>query len=477
MLAPNASPYERDKLGNPAGDRQGARRRKRAAARLSQPGRRPGRTRLRGRLVRRQRRRFARRAASRLPPHGRAHGVGARRKRLALRRGAARGGRAGRRGRLRRLRPGPARLRQRQSLPRRRARPFRRHRLGAVRGDGGRRDRAGARACGDAALSLHRRAVAARRRRLRQGAGNPLRRRADRRAGRGRRTRARADVRRPAARRRRGEHPEPRPRPDSDVDLQQVRRDGRHHRQQVGNVGRLRDALRRHERRLQSDQGRLQDRSLPPRRIAQPLEAGRRQGAGRNRHPARDHRPPADRRAAREPDRPGFAAALSDARRDPLSPGGKGDAALRHRRRRLRPRDGAQGRGAALSRRIQAPPVGAGRQGRLEELRPRPALSDRQPFPRFRSAGADARRVDRAARRARNERAVRRIAADCSWVDPHSAVMAGLDPAIQIVVDEGCDLGRRRREPFRGSRLLDGRVKPGHDAMSSNTHFRGSARA
>ena len=42
--------------------------------------------------------------------------------------------------------------------------------------------------------------------------------------------------------------------------------DGGHHRQQVGNVGRLRHALRRHERRLQSDQGPLQDGGLPPRR-------------------------------------------------------------------------------------------------------------------------------------------------------------------------------------------------------------------
>ena len=101
---------------------------------------------------------------------------------------------------------------------------------------------------------------------------------------------ARADVRGPPARHHRGEHPEPRARPDPDVDLQQVRRDGRHHRQQVGNVGRLRHALRRHERRLQSDQGPLQDGGLPPLRLAQSLEAGGRAGAGRRGHPARDHR-------------------------------------------------------------------------------------------------------------------------------------------------------------------------------------------
>ena len=76
-----------------------------------------------------------------------------------------------------------------------------------------------------------------------------------------------------APRHHRGEHPEPRARPDPDVDLQQVRRDGGHDRQQVGDVGRLRHAVRRHERRLQSDQGPLQAGGLPPVRTAQPLEA------------------------------------------------------------------------------------------------------------------------------------------------------------------------------------------------------------
>ena len=79
-------------------------------------------------------------------------------------------------------------------------------------------------------------------------------------------------------------------------------------------------------------------------------------------------------------------------------PGRKGDARRRHRRRGLRPRDGAQSRAPALSRRIQAPPVGAGREGRAEEFRPRPPLSDRQPLPRPGPAGASAGRVDRAAK-------------------------------------------------------------------------------
>ena len=59
------------------------------------------------------------------------------------------------------------------------------------------------------------------------------------------------------------EHPEPRARPHPDGDLQQDRRHAGDDRQQVGNVGRLRHPLRRHERRLQSDQGPLQDGGVP----------------------------------------------------------------------------------------------------------------------------------------------------------------------------------------------------------------------
>ncbi len=50
--------------------------------------------------------------------------------------------------------------------------------------------------------------------------------------------------------------------------------------------------------------------------------------------------------------------------------------------------DRAKNRAAAVSGRIQAPPVGAGRKGDAEEFRPRPALSHRQPLPRQRRAGA-----------------------------------------------------------------------------------------
>ena len=61
-----------------------------------------------------------------------------------------------------------------------------------------------------------------------------------------------------------------------------------------------------------------------------------------------------------------------------------------------RSRDGAQDRAPALSRRIQAPPVGAGGQGGTEEFRSRPPLSDRQPLPRPGPCGAKAGCVDRA---------------------------------------------------------------------------------
>ena len=77
-----------------------------------------------------------------------------------------------------------------------------------------------------------------------------------------------------AARRDRGESAGARPRHHPDGDLQQIRPDGGDDRQQVGNVGRLRHALRRHERRLQSDQGSLQDRSLSAGAAAQWLETG-----------------------------------------------------------------------------------------------------------------------------------------------------------------------------------------------------------
>ena len=82
------------------------------------------------------------------------------------------------------------------------------------------------------------------------------------------------------ARRDRGEHPVAGARHHSDGDLQQVRVDGADDGQQVGDVGRLCDALWRHEWRLQSDQGRLQDRGLRPGAVPQPVAPGRMPRAG-----------------------------------------------------------------------------------------------------------------------------------------------------------------------------------------------------
>ena len=99
-----------------------------------------------------------------------------------------------------------------------------------------------------------------------------------------RRARAGAAVRRPRARHHRGEHPGARARPAADGGVEQVRRDAADDRQQVGDVGRLRDALRRHVRRLLGAEGPLQDRGLRARRVAQPLRArGRARSGGRGR--------------------------------------------------------------------------------------------------------------------------------------------------------------------------------------------------
>ena len=74
---------------------------------------------------------------------------------------------------------------------------------------------------------------------------------------------ARRLVRGPRARPDRGEPPGPRPRDAADGALEQVRLARRLDGEQVGAGGRLRDALRRHGRRLRAAEGRLQDRRLP----------------------------------------------------------------------------------------------------------------------------------------------------------------------------------------------------------------------
>ena len=61
----------------------------------------------------------------------------------------------------------------------------------------------------------------------------------------------------------RGEPPGAHPRRAADGALEQVRLARRRDREQVGALGRLRDALRRHGRRLRAPQGRVQDGRVP----------------------------------------------------------------------------------------------------------------------------------------------------------------------------------------------------------------------
>ena len=76
-------------------------------------------------------------------------------------------------------------------------------------------------------------------------------------------------ARRARARPHRGEPAGPDPRQPADGALQQVRLARAHDRQQVGDVGRLHDPLRRSRRRPRRDQGRAEDARLPPVRVAQ----------------------------------------------------------------------------------------------------------------------------------------------------------------------------------------------------------------
>src|SRR5438876_390448 len=99
-----------------------------------------------------------------------------------------------------------------------------------------------------------------------------LSRAADRAGRRGIHRRPRGVVRRARVRSRGGEPAGTDPRDARDGALEQVRLAARRERQQVGALGRLRDAVRRHGGRLRAPQGRLQDGRLPAR--AAPERAG-----------------------------------------------------------------------------------------------------------------------------------------------------------------------------------------------------------
>ena len=80
---------------------------------------------------------------------------------------------------------------------------------------------------------------------------------------------ARPVVRGPRARHHRGEPAGADPRQPADGAVEQVRLARAHDRQQVGELGRLLDAVRRLGRRVRGDQGRAEDARLPARRLPQ----------------------------------------------------------------------------------------------------------------------------------------------------------------------------------------------------------------
>ncbi len=274
---PNGSPFEVDKSEQRLALITRARARVRAAADLREPGRRTGRAGVRRRLVRRQRGRTAGAGAAVLEGQHRADRVGADGRGLALRRAHDLRGGAAPLGRLPRDGARPARLRAEEQLSRRAAGHVGRHRLGA-HGRGGRGcARAAARARRAAAVAVHHAAEPRRRRRIGAAAGHAAA--------------TRWTSRRPwpaaesalsplfaglDARRHRGEPAGARARPAADGPLEQVRRPAGDHRQQVGDVGRLRHAVRRHVRRLLGAEGRLQDRGLRAVALAQRASARRR---------------------------------------------------------------------------------------------------------------------------------------------------------------------------------------------------------
>ena len=162
---------------------------------------------------------------------------------------------------------------------------------------------------------------------------------------------------------------------------------GAHHGQQVGERGRLLDALRRFRRRVRGDQGRPEDARLPPGGL--PQRPGRAAPGA-----ALDRRPAAERRAAARPGRRGLPARLRHARRDP--------AVLHRAGRRARPAGARRppGRGgrprlrARRPQRVQAAPGAAGHQDHAARVRAGPAHADHQRLPRrltgeLGEAGAD----------------------------------------------------------------------------------------
>ena len=199
---------------------------------------------------------------------------------------------------------------------------------------------------------------------------------------------------RPRARHHRGEPPGAHPRQPADGALEQVRLARAHDRQQVGELRRLLDALRRLRRRLRGHQGRPktlvyrlvdfrngrdQDHPVPRSIVERPPSAELR---------------PDQKDADSLPDYDTLDAILAayveeDAGRDQLDAGRPARRSRRARRRARRPG------------RVQAPPGAAGDQDHAAGVRPRPAHADHQRLPRrLTAAPRPARAAPRASRRA-----------------------------------------------------------------------------
>ncbi len=113
--------------------------------------------------------------------------------------------------------------------------------------------------------------------------------------------------------------------------VEQVRADAADHRQQERDERRLCHALRRHVRRLQCAEGRLQDDGVRSVALAQSQQAGRRARPRRAGHAGERHHQAADRRASARPEGRGQPAALFRSRPDPRGVDRQGDVGPRGR--------------------------------------------------------------------------------------------------------------------------------------------------
>ena len=167
------------------------------------------------------------------------------------------------------------------------------------------------------------------------------------------------------------------PRQPDDGALEHARLAGAHDRQQERDVGRLRDALRRHGGRVRGDQGRAEDARLRARRAPQ-------RRAARQLVPAVGDRAPALGRAAARPARRGLPAAVRAARPRSSRPTSSATAAATRWSPTGADADVVDEVIAMVDRaeykRRQAPP---GIRITREGVRPRPAAADHQPLRRL----------------------------------------------------------------------------------------------